>query len=223
VLRELYSNNLWVAEIPFSLPGLEIGARMTVVRLSNDSLLVISPIDLTPQLRSDLNELGEVRCIVAPNRFHYLSVGEYSRAFPDAEVFVAPGVKVDDVPIRGILTGQAESLWSDVLDQAIFYGNKMEQEVVFFHRDSRTLIVTDLCFNLRRTKAPLQRLVARLLDIDGKFGQSRLSRVTTFNRKTARASRDRLLRWDFNRVIVAHGDVIESGGKAAMQRALRWL
>jgi hypothetical protein len=54
VLRELYSNNLWVAEIPFSLPGLEIGARMTVVRLSNDSLLVISPIDLTPQLRSDL-------------------------------------------------------------------------------------------------------------------------------------------------------------------------
>jgi hypothetical protein len=123
--------------------------------------------------------LGEVRCIVAPNRFHYLSVGEYSRAFPDAEVFVAPGVKVDDVPIRGILTGQAESLWSDVLDQAIFYGNKMEQEVVFFHRDSRTLIVTDLCFNLRRAKAPLQRLVARLLDIDGKFGQSRLSRVTT--------------------------------------------
>jgi hypothetical protein len=202
---------------------MEIGARMTVVRLSNGSLLVISPLDLSPSLRTELDELGPVCCIIAPNRFHYLSLGEYSKAFPDAALFIAPGVKAGHVPVSGTLTDQAEPLWSDVLDQMIFYGNKLEQEAIFFHRDSRTLVLTDLCFNLRRAKTPLQRIVARLLDVNGKFGQSRLSRITTRDRRTARASRERLLRWDFDRVIVAHGDVLESGGKAALQKALHWL
>jgi hypothetical protein len=138
-------------------------------------------------------------------------------------LYIAPGLKLDGVPVSGTLSGQAEPLWSDVLDQAIFYGNKMEQEVVFFHKASRTLILTDLCFNVRRATAPLQRIVARLLDINGKFAPSRLFRVTTRNKRTARASRDRILRWDFDRVIVAHGDIVESGGKAALQKAFRWL
>ncbi|HEX8236398.1 MAG TPA: DUF4336 domain-containing protein [Abditibacteriaceae bacterium] len=222
-LRELHSNSLWVAETPFRLLGLEVGARMTVVRLSDSPLLVISPIDLTPQLRAELDALGAVRCIIAPNRFHFLSVSEYSKAFPNAALFIAPGVKVADAPVSGTLNEHAEALWSDVLDQAIFYGNKMEQEVVFFHRNSRTLILTDLCFNVRRATAPIQRVAARLLDINGKFGPSRLFRITTRDKTTARASRERILRWDFDRVVMAHGEVLESGGKAAMKRALRWL
>jgi hypothetical protein len=223
LLRELHPDSLWVAEMPFRLLALEVGARMTVVRLSDASLLAISPIDLTPQLRTALEALGPVCCIIAPNRFHFLSVREYSKAFPDAARYIAPGVKIADVSVSGTLNAQVEPLWSDVLDQAIFYGNKMEQEIVFFHKESRTLILTDLCFNVPRAASPLQRVVARLLDIDGKFGPSRLFRVTTRDKRTARASRERILRWDFERVIVAHGEVLESGGKAALQKALRWL
>jgi hypothetical protein len=81
VLRELHPNSLWVADESFSMLGLEVGARMTVVRLSDGSLLVISPIDLTPKLRTELTALGNMRCIIAPNRFHYLSVSEYSKSF----------------------------------------------------------------------------------------------------------------------------------------------
>jgi hypothetical protein len=223
VLRELHPDSLWVAEMPFEMLRLEVGARMTVVRLSDGSILVISPIDLTPQLRTELDALGPVRCIIAPNRFHFLSVSEYSKAFPGAALFIAPRVEVDDVKVSGTLNEHAEPLWSDVLDQAVFYGNKMEQEIVFFHKASRTLILTDLCFNVRRATTPLQRVVARLLDINGKFGPSRLFRLTTRDKRTARASRERILRWDFDRVVVAHGDILQSGGKAALQKALRWL
>ncbi len=223
MLREIHPNSLWVADESFSMLKLDVGARMTVVRLSDGSLLVISPIELTPQLRTELTAVGDVRCIIAPNRYHYLSVSEYSKEFPDAALFVAPGLKLNDLTVSGTLSDQAEALWSDVLDQAIFYGNKMEQEVVFFHKASRTLILTDLCFNIRRATAPLQRIMARLLDINGKFAPSRLFRVTTRNKRTARASRDRILRWDFDRVIVAHGDVLENGGKAALQKAFGWL
>lgn len=223
MLQELHPDSLWVATMPFQMLGLEVGARMTVVRLGDGSILVISPIDLSPQLRTELEALGPVRCLIAPNRFHFLSISEYSQAFPDAALFVAPRVKLDDVQVNGTLDEHAEALWSDVLEQAIFYGNKMEQEIVFFHKASRTLILTDLCFNVRRATAPLQRIVARLLDINGKFAPSRLFRITTRDKRTARASRERILRWDFDRVIVAHGEILHSGGKMALQKALRWL
>jgi hypothetical protein len=121
------------------------------------------------------------------------------------------------------LGDQADALWSDVLDQTLFQGNKIEEEVVFFHRSSRTLIVTDLCFNLPRVRSPLQRIAPNLLDINGRFGPSRLSRVLTCDRKAARASLERVLQWDFDHIIMAHGDVLQSGGKAALQKAFRWL
>lgn len=223
LVESLHPDSLWVAALPFRFKGIDMGARMTIVRLSDGSLLVISPLDLSPQMRAEIEALGEVRVILAPNRFHYLCLHEYSEAFPDAQVFVAPGVKADDVRVSGTLGDQADLLWSDVLDQMIFRGNNLEQEVVFFHCDSRTLIMTDLCFNLQRERRPWQRFAKNLLDINGRFGPSRLSRVLTRDRKAARASLERVLQWDFDRIIMAHGEVLPGGGKAAMQKAFRWL
>ncbi len=200
-----------------------MGARMTIVRLRDGSLLLISPLDLSPQLRVEIEALGAVRVLLAPNRFHYLCLDEYSKAFPDAQIFVERSVKADGLRVNGTLGDQADELWSDVLDQVIFQGNNLEQEVVFFHRDSRTLIVTDLCFNLRHDHNPLQRIAKSLLDIHNRFGPSRLSRVLTRDRKAARVSLERVLQWDFDRIIMAHGEVLQSGGKTAMQKAFRWL
>jgi hypothetical protein len=223
LIEELHADSLWVAALPFRFKGIDMGARMTIVRLSDNALFIVSPLDLSPQMRTEIESLGAVRVILAPNRFHYLCLHEYSNAFPDAKIFVAPGVKAGSLQVSGTLGDQADSLWSDVLDQTLFQGNKLEEETVFFHRVSRTLIVTDLCFNLRRARTPLQRISTNLLDINGKFGSSRLSRILTRDRKAARASLERVLHWDFDRVIMAHGDVLQSGGKTAMQKAFRWL
>jgi hypothetical protein len=222
-MQEIHADSLWVAALPFRFFGLEMGARMTIVRLGDSSLLVICPIDLTPPLRAELDALGKVRAVVAPNRFHYLCVAEYSQAFPDAALFLAPGLKLKDVSVRGTVGEHAEPLWSDVLDQTFFLGNKLEQEVVFYHRASRTLILTDLCFNLNRSPNPWQRVMSRMFGTHKGFGPSFLSRVTTRDRKAARTSLKRVLQWDFDRIIVAHGEILHSGGKAALQKAFHWL
>jgi hypothetical protein len=164
-IEALHADSLWVIRRPFRFKGIEMGARMTIVRLRDGSLLLISPLDLSPQLRVEIEALGTVRVLLAPNRFHYLCLDEYSKAFSDAQIFVERSVKADGLRVNGTLGDQADELWSDVLDQAIFQGNNLEQEVVFFHRDSRTLIVTDLCFNLRHDHNPLQRIAKSLLDI----------------------------------------------------------
>jgi hypothetical protein len=106
-------------------------------------------------------------------------------------------------------------------DQSIFYGNKLEREVVFFHRDSRTLILTDLCFNLRHIPSVMQGVQARMFGVFDRFGPSRLFRLMMNDRKAARASLERISEWDFDRVIVAHGEVLQSGGKRLWPKRLR--
>ncbi|MCH7600214.1 MAG: DUF4336 domain-containing protein, partial [Myxococcales bacterium] len=34
---------------------------------------------------------------------------------------------------------------------------------------------------------------------------------------------DRILEWDFDRVTVTHGQVLESGGRAKLEQAFAWL
>lgn len=223
MLREL-APNLWVVETPFRFVGVEIGARMTVVRLSDGDLFLCSPIDLTPDLRAALQSLGPVRSIVAPNKYHYLCLRDYAQAFPDAKIYAAPGLALPEgVTFEATLGDAPEAAWAEDLEQTIYRGNKIAEEVVFFHRASRTLILTDVCAHLRGPVPPLTRLLARLAGVYNRFGQSRLYRLLTRDKNAARASLSRILTWDFDRVIMAHGAIVPTGGKAKMRRAFAWL
>ena len=71
MLRQL-DNNLWVAEQPLKFMGLPVGTRMTVIRLADNSLLLISPIEITPKIKQQLISLGTVKYLIAPNLFHHL-------------------------------------------------------------------------------------------------------------------------------------------------------
>ena len=61
--------NVWEAEHPLSLAGVQLGHRMTVIRLADNELLLHSPVPLSDDLERELQELGEVRYVVAPQSF----------------------------------------------------------------------------------------------------------------------------------------------------------
>ena len=64
----------------------------------------------------------------------------------------------------------------------------------------------------------------RLNSAYGRFGPSRLFRYTVLkDAREMRASIDRILEWDFERVVVAHGEVLESDGIRALRRSFSWL
>jgi hypothetical protein len=48
-------------------------------------------------------------------------------------------------------------------------------------------------------------------------------KIAFLNRSLARQSLERLLSWDFDKLIIAHGECIESGAKQYLKRAFRWL
>ena len=96
-------------------------------------------------------------------------------------------------------------------------------EVVFLHRASRTLVVTDLCFNVRHSDHLGTRLFMRVNGAYGRFGPSRLLRSLVRDRPALRASLERILAWDFERVVVTHGEVLEHGGRDALRAGFAWL
>jgi len=219
------ADDLWVAERRQRFYGLEVGARMTVIRLASGDLLLHSPLRLDPDLRRQLDAIGPVRFAVAPNRVHHLYAGEVAQVYPGTRLWVAPGLarKRPDLRFEGELGDEAPPEWRGQVDQTFFRGRPYENEVAFCHRASRTLIICDLAFNFGPATATPTRLLMQLLRSYGRFGPSTLDPLLIRDRAAARQSLERILGWDFDRVIVAHGDVLERGGREGLRSGYHWL
>lgn len=224
-MLEKIAENLWVAGAPQKYLGMPIGTRMTVVKLGDGGLFLHSPVPLTPEVQQGLSELGEPCAIVSPNRYHHLHVGAYFEAYPKARIYAAPGLpeKRKDLVFHGVLGEDPEKEWEGEIEQTILQGIPILNEVVFFHIGSKTLLVTDLFFNYPTTGSLLERLYRKLEGCDGKFAVARLIKLVARNKKALKESCDRILQWDFDRIIVTHGEVLESGGKEAFRIAVQWL
>jgi hypothetical protein len=218
--------DLWVVETPLRFRGIEVGRRMTVVRLASGSLLIHSPAPLSVDLREALAQLGEVRFVVPASSMHgHLFMEEYQAAYPAAELFSAPGLdrKRKDLAFAGLLGSAPDPAWSQDLDQAAVLGHRFVTELVFLHRPTGTLIVGDLCFRIGESAPRPMRAVARAA---GAYNQARptpMFRLGLRNRIAARRSLDRVLGWDFDRIVLGHGEPIETGGPKALRHAYAWL
>ncbi|MCG8588678.1 MAG: DUF4336 domain-containing protein [Proteobacteria bacterium] len=223
-MRQLHSD-LWIVDRPLRFLGLEVGARMTVVRLPGPKLLLHSPIAPDAELLREVKALGPVAYLVAPNRFHHLFVGEWQRSCPDASIYVAPGLdtKRAELPIAGVLGDEPEPAWKGAIDQVLLAGFPFANEVVFFHRPSATLIAADLAFNVGSSSPPLTRIAFRLGGAYGRLAPTVLERLLVRDRAAFRRSLERILEWPFDRVVVAHGEVSEQGGREELIRGYSWI
>ena len=224
-LRAL-DRDLWAIEQPLRVRGLELGARTCVVRLADGGVVVHAPGPDTAALKSEIEALGPVRALIAPNLLHHLFLADAARAFPQARVFAAPGLraKLPALRVDEALGDAAPSLWAGELDQCVVEGAPALGEVVFLHRASRTLLCLDLCFNVRRSTSLFTRAFMRVNGAWDRFGPSRLLRYTMLkDARSLRRSIDRILDWDFERVTVAHGDVLEHGGRDEVRAGFGWL
>ena len=198
---------------------------MSVVRLSGGDLWLHSPIGLTGRLEGKLDRLGPVRFVVCPNRMHHPFVEDYFAAYPDARVYASPGLpeKRPDLPFHGVLGDGPEPGWADDLDQALFRGERLLREVVFCDRGSRALILTDLLQSAHPESPPLTRFVHRAYRTYGDPGPPLPVRLGFRDKAAARASLERVLSWDFEKVVLAHGRLVQTGGKATLRNAFSFL
>lgn len=224
MLREL-APEIFTADQPLRFLGTPLGTRMTIVRLPGRKLWVHSPIAREPNLTLRVEALGTPTYLVAPNRFHHLFVAEWQAAYRLSRLYVAPGLesKRKDLAITAVLGDPAPPAWSDVLDQQFLEGLPLANEVVFFHRPSRTLVASDLAFNIGPTSPWFLRTAFRLWGGYGRLSTTLVERMFVRDRAAYRRSLERVLAWPIERVIVAHGEVVERGGRDALAHAYAWL
>lgn len=149
------ASNIWTIEAkecvcyrPPMQPRYPYMHRAIVIRLDDDSLFILSPIQFTPDVCADIDKLGIVKYIVSPNHLHHLYMGDWSRAYPNAKLYASPRLaskRKDLIFYKTLSTNTPEPEWSGQIEQCIFgSGNGWFDEIVFFHRASRTVVFTDM-------------------------------------------------------------------------------
>lgn len=231
-LYELKSvaSDIWIADggwIRFY--GMPFPTRMTVIRLADGSIWVHSPIADEPGLSDAVAALGPVRHLIAPNWIHYAWLPEWQKRFPDALAWACPGV-VERAATRGMtletdhqLDDRAPEDWAGQIDQRLA-DSGFHREAVFFHRPSRTLVLTDLIENLEPRHMPWwSRPLLWLGGVQHPDGRMPLDLRLSFARRSAhlRDIVDTMLGWAPERIVIAHGRWIASNGMAELKRAFR--
>ena len=216
---------LWELNAPMTVVGMQLGHRMTVARLPDATLWLHSPVAWSTELGAELAALGPIAHVVAPNAMHDTYLEGWFAAYPHVRFHGAPGIASvrSDLRFTDTLGDVAEPAWAGVFDQLVLQGMPRLNEVVFLHRASRTLIVTDLTFNLGPDMPFLSRVLSRMNDCYCKFGPSRLLRSTIKDRTALRRSIDKVLTWDFDRIVLSHGDNVASNGRQLLHDSFAFL
>ncbi len=196
-------------------------SRTTLARLSGGSFVVIGPPPIDRVTIDAINSIGSVRYVVVPNSFHYVFAADFVRHYSSAQLLAAPGL-VERVPGLDAteLGGTPPDAWSGAIEYAVLGPVRGVSEVAFFHRPSRSLILTDLAFNMVHYPRRLDRFVWRASGIPGGFGPGRTSRSLLLrDRDVARRCLSRVLEWPVERIIVAHGEVVEEDALGRFRKA----
>jgi hypothetical protein len=229
--------DLWVIDGPLMRlrtpwGTVEFPTRSVAARLAGGGLWVWSPVAMSEPLAAALAPLGPVKHLVSPNKIHYAHVAAWKARYPAAVAWASPGVRERaaeqrvEVTFDRDLGDAAEAEWDGAIEQLVFRGSRMMDEMVFLHRASRTLIVADLIENfepdrLTRRERLLMR-VGGVSDPDGKASSG--YRATFFGRhRVARESLARVEAWAPDRILLAHGRSYDRAGAAELARAFRWL
>jgi hypothetical protein len=225
-----FAENIWTVEGPIVKDmGLLFTTRMTIVKLSNGSVWVESPVPLPPAALSQIARLGFVRYIVAGTQRHIWRLKEWHGLFPEAQPWASRTAKLSveghSLSINNVLTDTPVQDWASDFDQLTFNGNPFLKETFFLHRESGTVILGDLIqANPMMKGRPIRNAVFRLMGAaEPKGGVGLDFRLSFTNRALARQSVERLLSWDFDKLILAHGACIRREAKQYVEEAFGWL
>jgi len=204
--------------------------RAVVIRLYDRSLLVISPTKLDSDVRDQVDALGPVGHIVSPNAIHHLHMGEWHREYPDAQLYASPRLvrKRRDLTFANtISTDDPEPVWDGQLEQRVFGPKGSLPELVFFHRESRSLVLTDLVMDFDPSIFSAVARVTSRLNQMYRHTPRGMQLANIHDRPYLRRTLADIKVWQAEHAIVAHSPWLCVDGRTAvsdfLDAAFGWL
>ncbi len=209
------------SEMDMPLKMVKLPLRSTVIKTSK-GLLLISPIQFSKHQIKEIKEMGEVVAIIEPSLIHHLFVQDAIEHFPDAKVWGPVGCRKKTPHVH----------WDKIIGKDRWpYGKEVEvlpikgmpsiNEAAFFEKSSRALIVGDFCFNLLHPKGWAAPVMLRIMGIHKKFAVSRFFKLFIKDKKLFNQSVDKILKWDFDHIVMSHGEIVPADGKQKVLGALK--
>ena len=202
--------DIWVVDHDLYTLGIHFPGRMTIVRLSNQQLWLCSPVPISDALAASLADLGEVKAVVAPNRFHHVHLQGVQERYPEAKLYAAPGLekKRKELIFEAVLDHVAPPTWAPDIQQRALLGAPAISEVLFFHPKSQSLITADFFMNVHQADGVLSRFIYWL---EGCWKRPRIPRLfglTTRDKTQMRTDLEVVSKWPVKRLIMAHGELV---------------
>jgi hypothetical protein len=219
-MKEL-AQNLWVMPYSLRLLGADFGRVVTVVRLQSGELVIHSTGPFTPQDVAAIQRLGKPGWLLEAIMWHDTFARRGREAFPNIPFLAPEGFsELVGFPTQPLIP--APAAWANELEVLRLEGIPRIQEHVVLHRPSGTLIVGDLLFNFGPETSPWTRFLV-LCAVGSKHhpGMSRPFRMVIRDRAAFQRSMETVMRWEFDRVVVGHGAIIQSDGKRQLFDALK--
>lgn len=222
--------NLFVVDGPAVRDmGMHFSTRMSIARLGDGSVWISSPVPVPFEVISEISALGPVRYLVSATPRHFWRLELWHQLFPAAELWSSPitpiTLKRGDLPLAGTLGDTVPEEWAQDFDQVLIRGSRLLNEVAFFHRASRTLLIEDVIqVHDAKPGHPVQNALITLGGVGApEGGVARDIRLSFRDKNAARESVGRILAWDFDTLVMAHGPVVRHDARGIVERAFSWL
>jgi hypothetical protein len=213
------AENLWIMEFPLSLMGGHQGRVVTIIRLASGELIIHSTGPFSQADVAEISSLGTPGWMVDSMLRHDTFAKNGLAAFPNIPYLAPEGfaeaAHVDCQPLLPM-----PSAWAPEIDVLLIDGMPKVREHVFLHVPSRTLIVADLVFNFHASSGWTSFMRRILMGVQLNPDSARLYPVQIHDRDAYDASVRELFTWDFDRIIVGHNAIVETGGKEGLKRGL---
>jgi hypothetical protein len=227
-LKEYVKDQIWILEYPVRYAGINLFGRMTVVKLENGDLLIHDPCDISDEVKQEIDALGRVRYILAPGSYHHLFVTDFQQQYPDAETFLCPGLerKRPDIPFDWILGNRPDPRWGGLFDQVAIQGTRYMWEVAMFHKPSKTLILVDLLENIGDDyQHPASLFLRFWWKVVYKMWNNPKAapeyQMGWGKKYIVKGGLEKILAWEAERIILAHGELIEGNVDSVLRSAWR--
>jgi hypothetical protein len=214
--------DLWLMDYPLRMLGLNMHRVVTIVRLASGKLIIHSTAPFSTLEADVIRELGRPEWLVDVLLRHDTFAAEGHEAFPGIS-YLAPEGFSKDLPFPTGLLLSPPAEWKGEIEVAPIEGAPSFGEIVMLHQPSRTLIVGDLIVNFNGVQGWWAKFLSKAASVGGRYepGFTKPFKSAIENPGAFSDSVNRVLEWDFDRIIVGHGTLVATGGKQKLRGTLQ--